>query len=209
MSTKLSAEKGFEYDIERLSLLLAGTDAHAIILLLHGMNFQAKTWLESGTLQALTDRPLYSVAVDLPGYGETGGKPIQAGDQRGIFLSHLIHAVKGRLGSHLPVVVITPSMSGSYIVPFLNEHPGEIDVWIAIAPTTLDALENKDSPIPVLAVYGEKDPMKDDVAMLRDIYSNSAETLIVPDAGHACYLDNSQYFNTKLMNYITKVTQRI
>lgn len=39
----------------------------ATVVLLHGQSFQASTWQECGTLQALTKHGVRAVAVDLPG----------------------------------------------------------------------------------------------------------------------------------------------
>lgn len=77
-----------------------------------------------------------AVAVDLPGHGATGGAPLPP-PERGPFLAQLLRAV----GAQPPVVLVTPSMSCSYALPFLEGHARELAAWVAVAPVGLPAFK--------------------------------------------------------------------
>jgi len=81
------------------------------VLFLHGAAFTSKNWHDIGTLSALGSKGYPAVAVDLPGLGES--QNIKAPDSIQ-FLSKLIK----ELDLERPVVV-APSMSGSYALPFV------------------------------------------------------------------------------------------
>lgn len=62
----------------------------------------------------------------------TGGPPLPLGE-RPAFLADLL--VQLRPGA--PLVFVTPSMSGSYFLPWLGQHAGELAGWVAVAPVGL------------------------------------------------------------------------
>ena len=103
------------------------------VVLLHGQAFDASTWQQIGTLKALGQQGrVRAVAVDLPGFGLTGGQPLPASD-RPAFLAELLVQLRVRR----PLVLVTPSMSGSYALPWLTHHAGELAGWVAVAPVGL------------------------------------------------------------------------
>ena len=112
-------------------LCLAGSGP--TVVLLHGQAFSAATWQQTGTLEALGQQGrVRAVAVDLPGFGSTGGQPIPASDCPA-FLAELFKQLQVRQ----PLVLVTPSMSGSYALPWLTQHAGELAGWVAVAPVGL------------------------------------------------------------------------
>lgn len=66
------------------------------------------------------------------GHGVTGG-PALPPPARAAFLADLLRAL------HLqqPLVLVTPSMSGTYALPWLTEHAAELAGWVAVAPVGL------------------------------------------------------------------------
>lgn len=113
--------------------------ATATVVLLHGQAFQASTWQQTGTLQALGAHGVRAIAVDLPGHGVTGGValPLPA---RPAFLADLLRALQVRQ----PLVLVTPSMSGSYALPYLSKHAAEVAAWVAVAPVGLASFSAPD-----------------------------------------------------------------
>jgi pimeloyl-ACP methyl ester carboxylesterase len=53
----------------------------------------------------------------------------------------------------------------------------------------------------VLAVYGEHDGMRPDYALLEDALPR-VQLLLIPNARHACYLDNPKAFNRELLRFL-------
>ena len=53
----------------------------------------------------------------------------------------------------------------------------------------------------VLAVYGEHDAMRADFARLEEGVPR-AQFLLVPNAGHACYMDAPELFNRELLAFL-------
>jgi pimeloyl-ACP methyl ester carboxylesterase len=53
----------------------------------------------------------------------------------------------------------------------------------------------------VLAVYGERDAMRADFARLEEGVPR-AQFLLIPNAGHACYMDDPKLFNRELLAFL-------
>jgi pimeloyl-ACP methyl ester carboxylesterase len=66
------------------------------------------------------------------GHGATGGQALPP-DSRGAFLQALLQALQVQQ----PLVIVTPSMSGTYILPWLADHAENLAAWVAVAPVGL------------------------------------------------------------------------
>ncbi len=80
------------------------------IIFLHGMKFQASTWVELGTLPKISASGYYVLAVDMPGFGKSPSSALEPGAALESFI-----AAKGL---HKPVLV-GPSMAGRIALQFL------------------------------------------------------------------------------------------
>ena len=60
------------------------------------------------------------IAIDLPGYGNTGGR--LDGQKRGEYLGSVISS----LSPDSRPVLVSPSMSGSFVVPMLKQVEGRM-----------------------------------------------------------------------------------
>jgi len=171
------------------------------VLFLHGAAFTSKNWHDIGTLSALGSKGYPAVAVDLPGHGES--QNIKAPDSIQ-FLSQLIK----ELGLERPVVV-APSMSGSYALPFVmnKEHVKELRGFIPVAPGEVAKYteeELKGLDLPTLIVYGEKDAgFKQYAEKMNNI--PGSEVFTMKGARHACYLDNPEEFNARVIEFLDKL----
>ncbi|PRW33891.1 alpha beta hydrolase domain-containing 14A isoform X3 [Chlorella sorokiniana] len=94
-------------------------------------------------------------------------------------------------------------MSSSYALPWISSHADELAGWVAVAPVGLSLWTNPpaQSKTKVLAVYGSRDAMRSDYALLEDKMPQS-QFLLIPDAGHACYLDSPALFNRELIRFL-------
>lgn len=175
------------------------------VLLLHGARFSSKDWHKIGTLQALSSKGYTAIAVDLPEHGESQlVKAPSEEDGRIQFLANLIN----KLGLKRPVVV-SPSMSGSYAMPFVmnKDHSKEVRGFIPIAPGAVaqykdDQLKKLD--LPTLIVYGEKDNnFEQYVEKMKNI--PDSEVFMMKDASHPCYLDNPDEFHVRVVKFLDKL----
>lgn len=172
------------------------------VLLLHGAAFTSQTWVDKvdtiATLSAL-GHPV--IAVDLPGYGNSRKESV---DNKGEFLKNLIKQLFG----DKKIVVVTPSMSGSFFIPMLldQEARSQIAGWVPVAPvsTSQPAGFYSAIQIPTLIVHGENDVSlghrsRDDLSEL----PNATKPQVLPGAGHPAYLDQPELWHTLLYNFLS------
>jgi len=172
-----------------------------VILLLHGAAFTSQTWVDKVetlvTLAALGNRV---IAIDLPGYGRTEGRV--AGSKRGEYLSSVI----SELSSDQPPVVVSPSMSGSFVIPLLAQSAGQVSAWVPVAPVSTRDGRNffPSLEIPTMIVYGELDTSlglssAEDLRLI----PSSTEPQVLPGAKHPAYLDQPNLWHQLLYNFIS------
>lgn len=175
-----------------------------VVLLLHGARFSSKTWQDIGTLKALSSEGYTAIAVDLPTYGDSKIQEPKDDEGKVLFLSDLIKKLK----LNRPVLV-APSMSGSYAMPFvMNPNLSkQLRGFIPIAPSTVAVYEEADLEkvkLPTLLVYGEKDaafePYVDKLKKIPE-----SEVFIMKNARHPCYLDNHEEFHRKVLQFLAKL----
>ena len=175
------------------------------VLLLHGDRLTSENWLQTKTIQSLSSKGYRIVAVDLPHHG----KSIRVADpltKKAEFLHSLI--VKMKLER---LVLVAPSMSGSYALPFIIKHVGDPNLirgFVPIAPAETQSYAErlKTIKLPTLVVYGENDEgYKDDVEKLKNIAES--EEFMMKGASHACYIDYPKEFNVRLGEFLEKVAK--
>ncbi|ROT77528.1 putative protein-lysine deacylase ABHD14B [Penaeus vannamei] len=173
------------------------------VVLLHGEGFSSKNWEELKTIGALAAMGHRVLAVDLPGHGNSSqGDPGDKAD----FLQELLT----KLEVTKPVLV-SPSSSGSYSIPFVIKYPQALGGFVPIAPVSTEKLKANapELMIPTFITYGELD---------LDLGHRSREVLFariptsqivpLPDANHAAYLDQPVLFHTLLYNFIQNIHAR-
>ena len=169
------------------------------LLLLHGMSFKSQTWCDLGTLQLAGAMGIRAVAVDLPGFGETAGKVTDTA----AFLSELIN----QLGLDRPVLV-SPSMSGSYALPFLLDNPinatKKVRGYIPVAPVMTGHYQPeqyKACLVPTLIVYGSEDTRTGRVSLEHLQLMPCSRPHCFQGAGHACYMNQPKLWHKVLYNF--------
>jgi pimeloyl-ACP methyl ester carboxylesterase len=180
----------------RIHLLAAGPARGAPVLLLHGASFSSLTWRELGTLDVLASGGYRAVAVDLPGYGRSAATQLQPE----AFLAALLDA----LDLERPAVV-SPSMSGAFALPLAAHQPERLAGLVAVAPVgieqNLEALRG--SPLHTLLVWGENDTVVPIAAADRLAGAlTDVRKVVVPGAGHPCYLDDPERFHAELLDFL-------
>jgi len=178
-----------------------GPASETAVLLLHGANFSSQTWRDLGTLERLAEADLRAVAVDLPSFGESTGTLVGPAE----FLLALLEALGIR-----QAVIVSPSMSGCFSLPFLERHAERVAGYVPVAPACLDSLASRDPvegplSVPTLVLWGENDRIlpPERAARLEELLPDS-ETVILPDAGHPCYLDRPERFHELLVGFASR-----
>ncbi len=180
----------------RIHYLEIGQPDWSSVLLLHGANFSAQTWHELGTLALLAQHGYRTVALDLPGFGQsehTSLAPLA-------FLLALLEQLK--LGQP---ILVSPSMSGIYSLPIVVAHPDKLTGFVPIAPVGIPTYEKQlqGNPLPTLAVWGSNDqivPVKQ-AEKLCQLLPN-AQKIILANAGHACYMRATADFHAHLLRFV-------
>lgn len=178
--------------------LEAGETTTPSVLFLHGASFSAQTWKEIGSLKLLAEKGYRAVAIDLPGYGSS----------ENIFGSRqefLLSLVK-ELNLNLPVVV-SPSMSGGYSLPFLVNDSEKLRGFVSVAPVGILKFEKQlqGVKLPTLAVWGSNDrivPLEQADLLLK--LMPNAEKVILANAGHACYMRATDEFHGHLIKFLER-----
>ncbi|XP_030618247.1 poly(rC)-binding protein 4 isoform X2 [Delphinapterus leucas] len=112
------------------------------VLLLHGIRFSSETWQNLGTLHRLAQAGYWAVAIDLPGLGRSkeATAPAPVGELvPSSFLATVVDALD--MG---PPVVISPSLSGMYSLPFLVAPGSQIRGYVPVAPICTDKINAAD-----------------------------------------------------------------
>ncbi|XP_068014033.1 protein ABHD14A [Melanerpes formicivorus] len=171
------------------------------VLFLHGQAFTSKTWEALGTLALLAGEGYRAVAIDLPGYGDSPAAEMVATAQtRRAFLDHILQ----ELDLHRPVLV-SPSMSGRFALPFLLAQGDQLAGFVPIAPVgTKDytAEQYQRVQTPTLILYGDRDTSLGAQALQSLRHIPRHRVAVLPDAGHACYLDKPQDFHRALLGFL-------
>ncbi|XP_076354340.1 putative protein-lysine deacylase ABHD14B [Tachypleus tridentatus] len=146
---------------------------HISILLLHGEAFSSKTWLDLGTIQVLAAMGYRTVAMDVPGFGNSERARIS---DRGEFINDVVKAL-----NLIRPVVVSPSMSGTLALPYLVKHSTDMGGYVPVAPGATSILERQpcgngqskemslDSVCESLKDYFSLPPH--DLSCLKDIFS--------------------------------------
>lgn len=180
----------------------SGQPVRFSVLLLHGIRFSSETWQNLGTLQRLAEAGYRAVAIDLPGLGQSkeAAAPAPIGEPApGSFLAAVVDALE--LG---PPVVISPSLSGMYSLPFLVAPGFQLRGFVPVAPICTDkinAVDYASVKTPALIVYGDQDPMgSSSFQHLKQLPNH--RVLVMEGAGHPCYLDKPDEWHKGLLDFL-------
>ncbi|MEQ8972189.1 MAG: alpha/beta hydrolase [Coleofasciculus sp. C1-SOL-03] len=174
----------------------AGNPTSSSVLFLHGASFSSQTWQDIGSLKFLAEKGYRAVAIDLPGYGQSQ----EIADSPEAFLREFIE----KLNLQNPIIV-SPSMSGKYSLPFIAKYPELLNGLVAVAPVGISQLSSQLQGIelPILAIWGSDDqivPIAEADKLLQAM--PNGQKVILADAGHACYMNKTDEFHEHLLEFI-------
>jgi pimeloyl-ACP methyl ester carboxylesterase len=167
------------------------------VLFLHGASFNATTWVETGTHQLLCAAGIPSLSIDLPGFGRSprfDHEPVR-----------LLNEVTAWLGSD--VILVSPSMSGGYSLPWLATRPPLAVGFVPLAPVGIgDWTTPDDFHLPTLGIWGSNDrivPVSEGQRLIDSI--PGAGLLVVDGGGHAVYKTNPAEFHEAFMGFVERL----
>ncbi|XP_038128898.1 protein ABHD14B [Cyprinodon tularosa] len=178
-------------------------DPKMSVLLLHGIRFSSENWLQIGTLETLAKASCRAVALDLPelGQSKSAKAPAAVGELAPAgFLKEVCEEL-----SLNPVVVISPSLSGMYSLPFLMEHQPLIRAYVPIAPICTEkftAEQYQSVKVPTLIVYGDQDTQLGEVSLRNLSPITNHRVVVMKGAGHPCYLDDPDTWHKELTDFL-------
>ncbi|NXP00404.1 ABHEA protein, partial [Certhia brachydactyla] len=140
----------------------------------------------------------------IPGYGDSPPAEMVVTEQgRRTFLDHVLQ----ELGMQRPVLV-SPSMSGRFALPFLLTHGDRLAGFVPIAPVGTKgytAEQYQRVQTPTLIVYGEDDTGLAPQALQNLQHLPEHHVAVLPGAGHACYLDKPEDFHQALLGFLSQL----
>lgn len=177
------------------------------VLLLHGQSFSSQTWDDLGTLKFLRSKNYDAVAIDLPGFGNS--KDFDNIPNTPKKRSDLLATIIGKMKIEHPVIV-SPSMSGSYSLPYIFDGAGGKNLrgFVPVAPVgTADYTREDYGSIrfPTLIVIGENDQTIGKTSLQNLAKIPGCDIHMIKGAGHACYMNNPEEFHESLEKFLSKL----
>lgn len=180
----------------RVNTLSVPNTAGKDVLMLHGMSFNADTWRELGTLDALGNAGYDVTAADMPGFGDT--------EKCGKGPDNVVEGLIGTLGMDRPVVV-GPSMGGRIALNFALDHPELVGGLVLIGCVSVEENRGRlnNIKVPTFIVWGSRDhiaPMSNAELLHREV--KGSRLLVIDGAKHPAYLDEPELWHTELIKFM-------
>lgn len=184
-------------------------EAKKVVLFLHGGAYTSRVWSARGILDDVVHEGYRVVAVDLPGSGGTR-MPDEDVEHGGPTDAEILRQLVDAVGGQDRVVVVSPSASGRYSLPFLaaSNPVNHLAGFVPVAPVGIvDFRRPWMAPkVPTLIVWGANDdeiPLEQG-RVLRALLPGS-ELQVIPDAGHAAYDDDPDAFTALLLRFLASL----
>ncbi|WP_010917425.1 alpha/beta fold hydrolase [Thermoplasma volcanium] len=170
------------------------------IIMVHGARFSSETWVEVGTVSAVSSIPMRVISVDLPGYGRSeGGQWKDLRDFMNDFIDVLGIQKTALLGA---------SLGGNVVASFAVSKPESVLALIlvgAVGIRDLNADLSKLDGKPTLLIWGSKDTVSDRSNYETYMkYVKSSQFMNI-GTNHACYFDDKNTFNNAVVSFLKKL----
>ena len=187
----------------------ASQQSPPLVILLHGSAYSADTY--SGppldSLSELNGRGIPALTLDLPGKGKgRSGSVMLKKHDRELFLADFFDALGGQAAQGR-LCIVAASMSGTYAFPFIQKHAQRVASFVPVAAVGgseyLRAYGPEAKAVRTIALFGSQDRL---MKKLRPEYEETfshLETVVFPDAPHACYMADPALFNNVVARAVT------
>ncbi|ACP34227.1 conserved hypothetical protein [Sulfolobus islandicus L.S.2.15] len=167
------------------------------VLLFHGARFNARTWVETNTVDSISNIGYKAISVDFPGFGSS--EKIE-----GISLSEFINLFMNSLGIS-KAILLGASMGGKAVLEFSLKYTESVYGLVLVGAVGVEEFEDQISKlnkIPLLLIWGSRDTVspKRNYELILDKVKNAK--LEIVGKNHACYLDDPNTFNEKIVNFL-------
>jgi len=172
-------------------------------LFLHGAAFSSKVWHDLGSLQLVAALGFKAFAIDLPGFCQTSDQMSSDRDSPVEYLTALFQVLKLE-----QVILIVPSMSGRFGLPFLVKHPELVSGFVPVAPIATESVSQsqlQSLQVPTLSIIGENDARLGRISLNNLKVIPNFQNVVLKNAGHAAYLDEPEKFHNLLFNFAQKL----
>ncbi len=169
------------------------------VLLIPGIRYNAKTWIDVGTYDTIYNEKFKVISVDPPGQGKSD-KGIYDEDTEYQFVKDFMDALGIK-----DAVIIGASSGGYATAGVAANFPERVKGAVIIGGVRIsnykDKLKNMEGK-PILLIWGAKDdiaPISNAHLILNNV--KSAELIYIGNQ-HACYLEKPKEFNEVIRNYL-------
>jgi abhydrolase domain-containing protein 14 len=183
----------------KVHFLIEGKEDGLPVVLLHGASFSSKTWQEIGTMRKLAEAGYLVYAIDLPTFGGSEPKKVSAD----VWLTQVLDTLDVR-----KPVVVSPSLSGTFSLPFVTSQPERLKAFVAVAPVAIMQYQDRLNQItvPVLAVWGENDrliPLAEADLLVNSV--KQGRKVVIPGGSHAPYMSDPESWHNVLLEFLSEL----
>jgi pimeloyl-ACP methyl ester carboxylesterase len=169
------------------------------VLLVPGLRYNAKTWIDVGTYDTIYNEGFKVISVDPPGQGKSD-KGVYDEDTEYKFVNDFMNSIGIR------DAVIVGASSGGYAAAGLGaNYPEKVKGAVIVGGVRIinykDKLKNMEGK-PILLIWGSKDeiaPISNAQLILDNVKSSR---LIYLGSQHACYLEKPKEFNDIIRDFL-------
>ncbi len=163
-------------------------------LLFHGARFNARTWEETGTIDALSNSGFRAISVDFPGFGKSDRSDQELSD----FIESFIEAMKIE-----KPIVLGASMGGEAVLGFSVKYDNYSGIVLvgAVGVAAYEKDLNRISDKPFLLIWGKNDMVSSPENYQTLMKYNKNAKFLNIGYQHACYLDDNKTFNNEIINF--------
>ncbi len=193
--------KTIQIDSCDIHILQGGENPKTTLLFLHGKAFQAETWKELGTLQAVLDEGFSVLALDLPGFGKS--------PEASLTPERVINGVMEASGCE-KIILIGPSMGGKIAMEFTLNHLEMVEGLVLIGTVGIEENRNHLAQLPsaTLIVWGENDQISDpENGVLLEQSIAGSKRVVFNGAKHPCYLEQPDHWHQTLLSFVKNIVQ--